>query len=99
VTRDRYEIKDFEREIILPKRTDLLGRTILEHIRPMDKTIVFCYDQAHALDLRDAINRYKKVTDPEYCVRITSDEGKIGRKLLEDFQDNDRDIPVILTSS
>jgi len=65
----------------------------------MDKTIVFCANQPHALDIRDGINQFKKVTDPEYCVRVTSDEGAIGRKYLEWFQNNDRDIPVILTSS
>src|SRR5699024_482571 len=65
----------------------------------MEKTIVFCANQSHALDIRDGINQFKKVTDPEYCVRVTSDEGAIGRKYLEWFQNNDRDIPVILTSS
>src|SRR5690625_4665418 len=65
----------------------------------MYKTIVFCANQSHALDLRDAINYFKEVTDPDYCVRITSDEGIIGRRFLELFQDNTKDIPVILTSS
>src|SRR5690625_122726 len=65
----------------------------------MEKTIVFCANQSHALDLRDAINDFKEVTDPDYCVRITSDEGIIGRRLLELYQDNTKDIPVILTSS
>ena len=45
------------------------------------------------------INRYKNNTDPHYCVRITSDEGDIGKQLLERFRDNDKDIPVICTSS
>ena len=48
--------------------------------------------------MRDAINRHKSVSDMDYCVRITSDEGK-GKEKLEQFQDNDKDIPVILTSS
>jgi type I restriction enzyme R subunit len=45
------------------------------------------------------INKHKIVADPYYCVRVTSDEGKPGRDLLERFQDNDKDIPTILTSS
>ena len=45
------------------------------------------------------INKHKTIKDPYYCVRITSDEGKNGRDLLERFQDNDKDIPTILTSS
>lgn len=99
VTRDRYEIEDFERKLTLPQRTDLIARSILQHISSMQKTIVFCANQDHALDLRDAINKHKAVNDPHYCVRITSDEGKIGRNFLEQFQDNDKDVPVILTSS
>ena len=49
--------------------------------------------------MRDAINKYKTVTDPDYCVRVTSDEWEIWRNFLERFQDNDAHIPVILTSS
>lgn len=99
VDKDLYEIKDFERKITLPQRTQLLAKSILKHIGQMEKTIVFCANQSHALDLRDGINTYKKVSDPDYCVRITSDEGIVGRQLLERFQDNTKDIPVILTSS
>ncbi|WP_417371896.1 EcoAI/FtnUII family type I restriction enzme subunit R [Gelidibacter japonicus] len=99
VTKERYELKDFNRNITLKQRTELVAKTILAQIREMDKTIVFCANQDHALDLRDYINKYKTVSDVNYCVRVTSDEGKHGRELLEAFQDNDKDIPVILTSS
>ncbi len=99
VDQELYEIKDFERKITLPKRTDLISKTILKHIGKMDKTIVFCANQLHALDVRDGINKYKSVSDPDYCVRVTSDEGVIGRQFLERFQDNTKDTPVILTSS
>ncbi len=99
LTKDVFEIKDFEREIIVDERTDLIAQTILEQINPMDKTIVFCVDQHHALRMRDSINKYKKVSDPDYCVRVTSDEWTLWRTYLERFQDNDKDIPVILTSS
>jgi len=94
-----YGLNDFEKNITIPARTELLANTILEHINTMDKTIVFCVDQSHALTMRDMINKNKTVSDPHYCVRITSDEGEVGRQLLERFQDNDKDIPVILTSS
>ncbi|MBZ9778457.1 DEAD/DEAH box helicase family protein [Psychroflexus sp. CAK8W] len=99
VTKDRYEINDFNRSITVKQRTELVAKTILAQIGKMDKTIVFCSNQDHALDLRDYINQYKTVSDINYCVRVTSDEGKHGRELLEAFQDNDKDIPVILTSS
>jgi len=97
--KDLYQINDFEREIIIPKRTELVAQAILDNINPMDKTIVFCVNQAHALDMRDAINKFKAIADVQYCVRVTSDEGELGSQLLERFQDNDKDTPVILTTS
>ena len=89
----------FEREVVIPKRTELIAKTILEQINPMDKTIIFCVNQKHAIDMKIAIDKYKTVKDNNYCVRVTSDEGDIGRDFLEAFQNNDRDIPTILTSS
>lgn len=97
--KDLYGMADFERVIVVNERTELIAKSILENIGPMDKTIVFCVDQDHALRMRDAINKYKSVKDENYCVRVTSDEGVLGRQMLERFQDNDKDIPVILTSS
>ncbi|MCY0971038.1 DEAD/DEAH box helicase family protein [Chryseobacterium sp. CY353] len=94
-----YNLSDFENKIIVEDRTVLIARAILTNIREMDKTIVFCVNQEHALMMRDAINKHKSVRDPHYCVRVTSDEGEIGKRLLERFQDNDKDIPTILTSS
>ncbi|MCB0588815.1 MAG: DEAD/DEAH box helicase family protein, partial [Phaeodactylibacter sp.] len=90
-----YTIPDFNRDIVIPERAELIAKATLQHIRPLDKTIIFCVDQAHALLMRDMINKHKEVRDPFYCVRITSDEGKVGRELLEKFQDNDKDIPTI----
>ncbi len=49
--------------------------------------------------MRDSINKYKTIKDPDYCVRVTSDEGDVGRAYLERFQDNDKTLPTILTSS
>ncbi len=94
-----YQVGDYDKKIIVDDRTELVAKTILENINPLDKTIIFCENQNHALTMRDMINKHKKISDPLYCVRVTSDEGKIGRELLERFQDNDKDIPAILTSS
>ena len=94
-----YDVKDMDKNIILEERSDLIAEMILNQINTFDKTIIFCVDQAHALRMRDAINKYKTVKDPDYCVRVTSDEWEIGRNFLERFQDNDANIPVILTSS
>lgn len=96
---DLYQVEDYDRKIIVDERTDLVARAILDNINPLEKTIVFCENQNHALTMRDMINKYKTIRDPHYCVRVTSDEGKIGRELLEKFQDNDKDIPTIITSS
>ena len=97
--KDVYYAPDMERNIIIDERSDIIAQTILRQIGKMEKTIIFCVDQEHALRIRDSINKYKSVKDPDYCVRVTSNEGEIGRRYLERFQDNDKDIPVILTSS
>ena len=93
------ELEQFEKQVVIPKRTELIAKTILQNMNPMDKTIIFCVNQKHALDMKIAIDKYKTVKDNNYCVRVTSDEGEIGREFLEMFQNNDRDIPAILTSS
>lgn len=97
--KDLYEIKDFDRQIIVPERIDLIAREILNQIQPYNKTIIFCVDQEHAAMVRDAINTHKTVRDMDYCVRVTSNEWEVGRTYLERFQDNDKTIPTILTSS
>ena len=94
-----YDVKDMDKNIILEERSELIAEMILSQINTFDKTIIFCVDQVHALRMRDTINKYKTVKDPDYCVRVTSDEWEIGRNFLERFQDNDSNIPVILTSS
>ncbi|BCB59549.1 type I restriction endonuclease subunit R [Halomonas sp. A020] len=96
---DLYQVEDYDRKIIVDERTELVAKAILQNINPLEKTIVFCENQNHALTMRDMINKYKAIKDPHYCVRVTSDEGKVGRELLEKFQDNDKDIPTIITSS
>jgi type I restriction enzyme R subunit len=38
-------------------------------------------------------------TAPNYCVRVTADDGKLGEQHLSTFQDNEKTIPTILTTS
>ena len=64
-----------------------------------EKTIVFCATQAHALAVRDLINQIKTSTNPLYCVRVTANDGALGDQHLRDFQDNEKTIPTILTTS
>jgi len=68
-------------------------------ISPNDKTLVFCANQTHALMVRDIINQTKTNPDPDYCHRVTAECGLLGEQHLRDFQDNDRTIPTILTTS
>ena len=64
-----------------------------------EKTIIFCATQVHAAAVRDLVNQYKKSTDPNYCVRVTANDGEIGEQFLREFQDNEKTIPTILTTS
>ena len=41
----------------------------------------------------------KTSTDPLYCVRVTADDGGLGEQYLRGFQDNEKTIPTILTTS
>jgi type I restriction enzyme R subunit len=71
----------------------------MDNIDQNEKTLVFCANQAHASLVRDLINQVKTSTDPRYCVRVTADEGELGDLALRDFQDNEKMIPTILTTS
>lgn len=99
VKKQVFGVNDMDRTIFIDERTELVAQTILQQINKMDKTIVFCVDQDHALRMRDAINKYKTVKDADYCVRVTSNEWEIWKIFLEKFQNNSKDIPTILTSS
>ena len=70
----------------------------MAQIDPSDKTLVFCATQNHALAVRDLINQMKSSTDPNYCHRVTADDGTLGEQWLRDFQDNEKTIPTIPVS-
>jgi len=67
----------------------------MEQINQNDKTLVFCANQPHALLVRDLINQIKTSTDPNYCQRVTANDGALGDQHLRDFQDNEKTIPTI----
>ena len=71
----------------------------MSQIDQSEKTLVFCANQAHALLVRDLINQVKKSKDPNYCQRVTANDGELGEQHLRDFQDNEKTIPTILTTS
>jgi type I restriction enzyme, R subunit len=99
----RYEEKDFNKIIEIKEREAYRVKLLMEMIDPREKTIVFCATQAHALAVRDLINQSAvKVAhskDPMYCVRVTANDGARGEQSLRDFQDNEKTIPTILTTS
>ena len=90
---------DFNRTIIIPERERSRVEEFMGQINPLQKTIVFCATQDHAAVVRDLINEVKPVPDATYCCRVTADDGKLGEQHLRDFQDNDKTIPTILTTS
>jgi type I restriction enzyme R subunit len=94
-----YEESDFNKIIEIKEREAYRVKTFMEMINQKEKTIVFCATQLHALAVRDLINQMKISTDPNYCARVTADDGKLGDQHLAAFQDNEKTIPTILTTS
>ncbi|MFZ2541640.1 MAG: DEAD/DEAH box helicase family protein [Gallionella sp.] len=95
-----YEEKDFNRIIEIEARERYRVKLFMDSINQREKTLVFCANQAHALAVRDLINQMKSAsTDPNYCVRVTANDGERGEQYLRDFQDNEKSIPTILTTS
>lgn len=95
----RYEEADFNRRIEIVAREKKRVQIFMDDIDQKQKTIVFCATQAHALLVRDLINQIKKSSDPNYCQRVTAEDGKLGDEALRAFQDNEKSIPTILTTS
>ncbi|MBU2838593.1 DEAD/DEAH box helicase family protein [Acidithiobacillus thiooxidans] len=94
-----YLEKDFNRKIVIPERERYRVKLFMSHIDQREKTLVFCANQEHAALVRDIINQEKTSTDPLYCVRVTANDGSMGDQYLKDFQDNEKNIPTILTTS
>jgi len=95
----RYEEKDFNRIIEIREREKKRVEIFMGQIDPREKTLVFCANQTHALVVRDLVNQLKTSAAPNYCQRVTADDGALGEQWLRDFQDNEKTIPTILTTS
>lgn len=94
-----YEENDFNRTIVIVERETYRVKTFLSLINQQQKTLVFCATQGHAALVRDLINERCDSKDPFYCVRVTANDGVLGEQYLRAFQDNDKTIPTILTTS
>ena len=95
----RYTEAEFNRIIEIERRERQRVEILLSQINQREKTLVFCATQEHALAIRDLINQRKSSTDPNYCHRVTADDGELGNTWLRAFQDNEKTIPTILTTS
>ncbi len=95
----RYTEPDFNKIIEIHQREAYRVKIFMDQIDQNEKTLVFCSTQDHALAVRDLVNQMKNSRDPNYCARVTANEGLIGEQFLRDFQDNEKTIPTILTTS
>ena len=94
-----YQEEDFNKKIEIMAREKKRVEIFLGLIDQREKTLVFCATQTHALAVRDLVNQLTSSTDPNYCHRVTADDGGLGEQHLRDFQDNEKTIPTILTTS
>jgi len=95
----RYVESDFNRILEIEAREKYRVKLFMKDIVQNQKTLVFCANQNHALFIRDLINQIADSEDSNYCHRVTADDGKSGEQYLRDFQDNEKKIPTILTTS
>ncbi len=99
-----YYLTDFDREIVLEKRTELVAKKVTEFLKKTDrfsKTIVFCIDIDHAERMRQALvneNADLVAQNPKYVMRITGDNAE-GKAELDNFIDEESLYPTIVTTS
>ncbi|MEY2152355.1 EcoAI/FtnUII family type I restriction enzme subunit R [Rhodanobacter sp. 115] len=94
-----YTEADFNTKIIIDAREESRVHEFMDQIDQRQKSLVFCATQDHAARVRNAINQIKDNPDPHYCERVTADDGKLGEQHLREFQDNEKTLPTILTTS
>ena len=94
-----YTEADFNRIIEIKEREAKRVKVYMDEANQKEKAIIFCATQDHAAAVRDLVNQYKKSKNVNYCVRVTANDGERGEQFLRDFQDNERTIPTILTTS
>ena len=95
----RYTEDDFNKIIEIREREKIRVKLFMEQMDQSEKTLVFCATQNHALAVRDLVNQMKTSNDPNYCQRVTANDGSLGELHLRSFQDNEKSIPTILTTS
>lgn len=94
-----YDMDDQNRIIQIKQAETFRVKKLMELLNQKQKTLVFCASQNHAAAVRDLINQYADEKNPEFCCRVTANDGIIGDTHLKQFQNNERNIPRILTTS
>ena len=94
-----YTESDFNKKIRIDERERKRVQDMLAAINQNEKTIVFCANQQHALTIRNFINQKADSKATDYCVRVTANDGIIGDNYLNQFKDNEKLLPTILTTS
>jgi type I restriction enzyme, R subunit len=104
VEQRKYNIKDYDRTLVIDERTQLVARKISEFLKGTnhyDKTIVFCVDIDHAMRMREALVRENPLLVAEnhkYVMQITGDNTE-GRNEIDNFINPEERYPVIATTS
>ena len=99
-----YNLKDYDRNLVIDGRTQLVAHKITEFLKATDrfaKTIVFCVDIEHANRMRKALineNADLAYQYKNYIVKITGDD-TVGKKELDNFMDVEERFPTIATTS
>ena len=99
-----YNLKDYDRNLVIDERTQVVAQKITEYLRAVDrfaKTIVFCVDIDHANRMRMALineNADMVAKYSNYIVKITGDD-EVGKRELDSFMDVEDRFPVIATTS
>lgn len=98
-SKHEYTEDEFNRIIEIEGREKFRVQQFMQLMNQNQKTLVFCASQKHAAAIRNLINQCADSTSPNYCHRVTADDGALGEQHLSDFQDNEKSIPTVLTTS
>lgn len=105
IVEDRiYNRKDFDRNLVIEERTELVAKKLTEFLKGYDrfaKTIVFCVDIDHAERMRTALAKQNAdlvAENYKYVMQITGDNDE-GKRELDNFINPEEKYPVIATTS
>lgn len=99
-----YNRKDFDRNLVIEERTELVAKKLTEFLKGYDrfaKTIVFCVDIDHAERMRSALAKQNAdlvAENYKYIMQITGDNDE-GKRELDNFINPEEKYPVIATTS